>query len=158
MTVGGIPLIYLGDEIATLNDYSYQADPAHARDSRWVHRPQANWEKYAKRNDPDTIEGRVFQEFQKLIRLRREHSAFSAGELEIVATGNEHVLGYQRMYEGNCALIIVNFSEQPQRIALHLARDNSVYTLGQIHGASQMTLKGPQIIEPLDFVVFEITS
>jgi hypothetical protein len=28
MTAGGVPLIYLGDEIATLNDYSYRDDPS----------------------------------------------------------------------------------------------------------------------------------
>ncbi|MEP6894191.1 MAG: alpha-amylase family protein, partial [Chloroflexota bacterium] len=55
LTAGGIPLIYLGDEIGTLNDYTYRDDPAHERDSRWVHRPRADWEKYAKRNDSNSI-------------------------------------------------------------------------------------------------------
>ena len=27
MTIGGIPLLYFGDEIGTLNDYSYRGDP-----------------------------------------------------------------------------------------------------------------------------------
>ena len=40
LTIGGIPLIYLGDEIGTLNQYSYKNDPAKADDSRWVHRPR----------------------------------------------------------------------------------------------------------------------
>ena len=39
LSVGGIPLIYLGDEVGTLNDYSYRDDPAKVDDSRWVHRP-----------------------------------------------------------------------------------------------------------------------
>src|SRR5450432_3771434 len=38
LSAGGIPLIYLGDEIATLNDYSYKNVPARMNDSRWVHR------------------------------------------------------------------------------------------------------------------------
>lgn len=42
LSVGGIPLIYLGDEIATLNDYTYRYDPAKAYDSRWVHRPRTD--------------------------------------------------------------------------------------------------------------------
>ena len=71
LTVGGIPLIYLGDEIGTLNDYSYRDDPAHERDSRWVHRPQADWEKYEKRNDPNTIEGRVFQRVENVDRIAK---------------------------------------------------------------------------------------
>ena len=51
LTAGGIPLLYLGDEIGTLNDYSYQDDPAHKQDSRWVHRVKANSELYANRLD-----------------------------------------------------------------------------------------------------------
>jgi len=45
LLAGGIPLIYLGDEIGMLNEYSYRDDPAHQQDSRWVHRPKANWER-----------------------------------------------------------------------------------------------------------------
>ncbi len=158
MTAGGIPLIYLGDEIATLNDYSYLDDPAHARDSRWVHRPRADWEKYAKRNDSNTIEGRVFQGFQKLIKLRKEREAFSGGELEIIATGNEHVLGYKRTYRGNCALIFVNFSEQPQCVSIQMAKDYSGFTFLQIYGASQLASADPFTIEPLGFSVLEMTN
>lgn len=156
MTVGGIPLIYLGDEIATLNDYSYQDDLAHMRDSRWVHRSRADWGKYSKRNDPDTIEGRVFQGFQTLIRLRKEHGAFSSGELEMIVTGNDHVLGYQRIYKGKRVLVIANFSEQPQHISMQLEKDCSVSR--QIYGKSQLVSKGSQIIEPLDFLVLDITG
>ena len=47
LSIGGIPLIYLGDEIGTLNDYRYRQDPAKAADSRWVHRPFADWERAA---------------------------------------------------------------------------------------------------------------
>jgi amylosucrase len=41
----GMPLIYSGDEIATLNDYSYKQDPKKAHDSRWLHRPFFDWER-----------------------------------------------------------------------------------------------------------------
>ena len=47
LSIGGIPLIYLGDETAMLNDYSYANDPAKAGDSRWVHRPFADWQRDA---------------------------------------------------------------------------------------------------------------
>ena len=53
LTVGGIPLIYLGDEIGTLNDYSYRQNAAKAGDSRWVHRPFTDWEKMEQRKVPD---------------------------------------------------------------------------------------------------------
>jgi amylosucrase len=158
LTVGGIPLIYLGDEIATLNDYSYLDDPAHARDSRWVHRSRADWTKYAKRNDRNAIEGRVFQGFQNLIKLRKDYSAFSGGELEIVATGNDHVLGYKRSYRGHCALVVANFSEQPQTISLFVGRDYSGDSLRRIYGASQPASRASMTVEPLDFLALELTN
>ena len=41
---GGIPLLYMGDEIGMLNDESYVADPSKQNDNRWIHRPGMNWE------------------------------------------------------------------------------------------------------------------
>lgn len=40
LSIGGIPLIYLGDEVGRLNDYSFRNEQIEAGDSRWVHRPQ----------------------------------------------------------------------------------------------------------------------
>lgn len=37
---GGQPLLYMGDELAMLNDPHWASDPAHASDNRWVHRPR----------------------------------------------------------------------------------------------------------------------
>lgn len=114
---GGIPLIYLGDEIGTLNDYSYLENPAHAYDSRWVHRPQADWKKYKKRNDINTIEGRVFQGLQELITLRKKYPAFTGGDLEIIHTGNVHVLGFVRRYKNKEVIVFANFSEGSQQVS-----------------------------------------
>ncbi len=35
---GGLPLIYMGDEIGLTNDYGFSGKPAHAHDNRWLHR------------------------------------------------------------------------------------------------------------------------
>ena len=71
LSMGGIPLIYLGDEVGALNDYDYRYDPGKAGDSRWVHRPAADWSQYQDRSDPETIPGRIYQEVQKLIKIRK---------------------------------------------------------------------------------------
>ena len=154
LTIGGIPLIYLGDEIGTLNDYTYRDDPAHERDSRWVHRPRTDWGKYAKRNDPNSIEGRVYQGLQKLLVLRKEHDAFSGGELEIIPTDNEHVLGFMRTHAGKRVVIIANFSEEPQVIYPRIFKQYSVYSKQQLHGFSKVSPQSEITIEPLDFLVF----
>ena len=154
LTVGGIPLIYLGDEIGTLNDYTYRDDPAHERDSRWVHRPRADWEKYAKRNDPSCSEGRVYQRFQRLIFLRKENEVFSGGELEIIPTENDHVLGFMRRYMGKRAMIFANFAESAQRIPSRICEQYSLHTKKIVHGISKLTSCDEIAIEPLDFLVF----
>ncbi len=154
LTAGGIPLIYLGDEIGTLNDYTYRDDPDHERDSRWVHRPRADWEKYAKRNDPASFEGRVYQGLQKLIVLRKEHDAFTGGELEIIPTENEHTLGFMRTHAGNRAVIFANFSEEAQTIPVRIFEQYSVQSKKHLHGISRVSAQSDITIEPLDFVVF----
>ena len=154
LAAGGIPLIYLGDEIGTLNDYTYRDDPGHERDSRWVHRPRADWEKYARRNDPDSIEGRVYMGLQKLIALRKGNGAFSGGNLEVIPTGNEHVLGFMRMHAGNRAIVFANFSELPQTIPAWVFDQYSVHGKEQLHGVSRMTSQNGTTIEAMDFVVF----
>lgn len=154
LTTGGIPLIYLGDEIGTLNDYTYRDDPAHERDSRWAHRLRADWEKYAKRNDPYSIEGRVYQGLQKLIALRKEHEAFSGGELEMIPTENEHILSFMRTYAGKRAVIFANFSESAQTVASRICEQYSVRSKNQLHGISRISPQNNMIIEPLDFLAF----
>ena len=57
LSMGGIPLIYLGDEIAMLNDYGYANNPATSEDGRWVHRPYFDWERAAQRDDPHGLGG-----------------------------------------------------------------------------------------------------
>ncbi len=96
LSAGGIPLIYLGDEIAMLNDYSYADDPNKADDSRWVHRCRFDWERAAERTDPDTEAGRITQTLRALIAIRKGTPAFANGSTQFLATRNDHVLGYVR--------------------------------------------------------------
>jgi amylosucrase len=62
LTFGGIPLIYMGDEIGLRNDPAYAEDPDLAGDNRWLHRPRMDWTAAARRADPDSIEGWIFTE------------------------------------------------------------------------------------------------
>ncbi|MCB9457094.1 MAG: amylosucrase [Anaerolineaceae bacterium] len=113
LSAGGIPLIYLGDEIATLNDYSFMDDPAKADDSRWVHRPYFNWEKAAQRDDKTTNEGHLFQSLLHLIQIRKQTPEMADDQTVFFDPGSQHVLGYIR---GGRVLILVNFSEYEQML------------------------------------------
>ncbi|MEZ4582173.1 MAG: alpha-amylase family protein [Caldilineaceae bacterium] len=96
LSIGGIPLIYLGDEIGTLNDYGYRNDPGKAEDSRWVHRPATNSEDMAKRTDAATIQGRIYQQLQHLVHLRRTLPALGGAEMDVINVGTDHVFGFVR--------------------------------------------------------------
>jgi len=155
MTLGGIPLIYLGDEIGTLNDYSFLDDPAHKDDSRWVHRPKADWERYAKRHDPSTIEGRMYAGMQAIIAFRKTHPELAGGELETIESGNPSVLAFSRAYQGSARLVIfANFSEQEQTISARVIEQNNLPGKQQLFGESTLTPQHNLILPPLDFVIF----
>ncbi|MDQ2694068.1 MAG: alpha-amylase family glycosyl hydrolase [Pseudomonadota bacterium] len=127
LSIGGIPLLYLGDEVAMLNDYSYIADPDKADDSRWVHRPKTNWEALNQRNDTHTPFGRVFKGLTHLIHLRKEQPALWDCRMDVIETGNPHLFGFTRNHGGQRLLVINNFSEQPQTMDANRLR---VYGLG----------------------------
>ncbi len=127
LTIGGIPLLYLGDEVGALNDYGYRADPTKEDDSRWVHRPATDWARVGRRDDPTTVEGRVYGGLRRLITMRRGTPALADGALEVVETGNGHVFGYARHHDDGRPLILANFAETAQTVDANTIR---LYGLG----------------------------
>ena len=115
LTAGGIPLLYLGDEIATLNNYSYVNDDSKKFDERWVHRPRFNWNRAALRSDEATIEGRIFQNLRRMIEVRKSTPALRGGGAYTLFfdTLNPHVLGFLRNHS---LLVLSNFSDSEQTI------------------------------------------
>ncbi len=153
LSIGGIPLTYLGDEIGTLNDYSYRDDPDKADDSRWVHRPAADWEKYARRHDEETLEGQIYAQLQELIRLRKAHPALGPGETEIIDSGSPHVFGYVRRHGGQRILILANFVEREQRISANELRLHGLsYSFTDLVTGEQFSLDQDLVLGPCRFV------
>jgi len=113
LSVGGIPLLYLGDELGTVNDFSYLEDPSKRADNRWVHRPFTNPAHMEARHDPTTVSGRIFQPLKRLIETRKSMPVLADGETSFVDSGNPHVLAYTRH---NQFLALVNFSDFPQKV------------------------------------------
>jgi amylosucrase len=111
MSTGGVPLLYLGDEVAQLNDYSYVDDAATAGDSRWVHRPARPVQRYAERTDGDTDAGRVYRGLTAMIRARQGTPEFAGGELIGFDARHPAVLGYQRPGEDAVILVLANVGD-----------------------------------------------
>ena len=96
LSTGGIPLLYLGDEVAQLNDPSYVTRPEEADDSRWVHRPFYPAQAYAARGDRTTPSGQVFSALTRLIALRKRTPELGGGRLWPFHTGLRSVVAFQR--------------------------------------------------------------
>ncbi|CAD6569661.1 MAG: hypothetical protein CYPHOPRED_003506 [Cyphobasidiales sp. Tagirdzhanova-0007] len=115
-STGGIALLYLGDEVGQLNDYSMLVHPEKANDTRWVHRPAYPSQAYEDRNNRSTMAGKMFKGLKQLISLRKGTDELSGGRLMGFHTDNAHILGYQRIGARSKLLILCNFHDEPQRI------------------------------------------
>ena len=108
----GIPVLYSGDEIAQVNDYTYKDDPNKVADSRYIHRGVMHWDLAEKRNDLSTVEGKMFLGLQKLEQIRKEEKAFvSYADTWTVETWEKGVLCIGRFYDGEKIYGLFNFSE-----------------------------------------------
>ncbi len=111
LTQSGIPLLNCGDEVGQLNDYAYHEDAARAGDARNLQHGPFQWELAAMRNDQETRQGKQFQGLRRLEQLRAAEPAFDArASLWTFDTGNPHVLGLGRWYEGRKLVALFNFS------------------------------------------------
>ncbi|MEM7738028.1 MAG: alpha-amylase family protein [Deinococcota bacterium] len=124
---GGIPLLYMGDEIALLNDYSYQNDPDTARDNRWMHRPYMDWAKANQRHQAGSVEYRVFQGLLRLIRARK-HTPQLHSYYETITLQVEHpaLLAMRRAHPLGVLLSIYNFTETHVNLDTQILDDNQL--------------------------------
>ena len=108
----GIPVLYSGDEIGQVNDYSYKEDPNKAADSRYLHRGAMKWELAKNIQDTDTVEGKIFQGLDRLEKIRKAEKAFmTEADAWVVETSDQAVLGMGRYYDGEKLIGLFNFSE-----------------------------------------------
>ncbi len=149
MSIGGFPLIYLGEEWGLLNDYGYVADPAKAGDSRWVHRPKMRWDYLERLDAPSSVSRRIYDELVRLVELRRSTRAFYGAKTEFEEAGNDHLLAFVRGANGQRVLVVANFSDAPQemdanrlRVAAGTPRLRDVLT-GEHHGNGDPLRLGP---------------
>ncbi len=112
LTQSGIPVLYSGDEIGQLNDYTYHENPIKWADSRYLHRGDFDWKSAANRRKKGTREKRIFDAIKKLASIRSKHKVFdSRADAWVVETYNDRVLGIGRYYEGEKLIALFNFGD-----------------------------------------------
>ncbi len=155
MSFGGIPLVYYGDEIACLNDYSYLEDDSKSDDNRWLNRPLIDWQKVAKRKEQGSIEQRVFDGIKKLIALRKTLPEFhNANDYQLVENDNPGVFSFRRQSGWHTTLVIVNLTGEtqylPQDVLTHAGLGHHVYDVYEDKPVVAVT--GKYLLDPYQFL------
>lgn len=140
MAYGGITLLYYSDELATLNDYSYEQEPDKAPDNRWVHRPKIDWQRAEQRHIEGTKEQHIFSGLQALIALRKRTDVFADfNNRQLLGNDNQHLFSFAR-YDpsGKQAPVVVvaNFDERD-----HFLNLDNLRAQGYLQGSVIYDLK-----------------
>ncbi|MGD8282094.1 MAG: alpha-amylase family glycosyl hydrolase, partial [Gemmatimonadota bacterium] len=153
ITIGGLPMIYLGDEIATLNDYGYREDPEKVGDSRWVHRTRFDAERACQRHDEATVPGRVYDGLLRLIRLRARNPAFGPSDTDVTDTGNPHVFGFLRSTQDTMVFVLANFTEHEQAIEARRLRQLGLRNAVDLYAGRNVTATRELVLQPYQLMV-----
>lgn len=123
----GVPMLYSGDEIGALNDYSYENDPGKAHDSRWLHRSKFDWEVAT---STDTIQERIFNEIQALVKLRKKNPIFDGTSWQTnIRMFNKHIFGFIRRSADPAVkplVVLVNFADSAQLIGTYDIKQHDI--------------------------------
>lgn len=111
----GISMLYSGDEVGQVNDYSYKEDPEKASDSRYIHRGKFNWELAEKRGERGSMQEKIFHGITRLEEIRKSEKVFdSTAEIYTYDVHNDSVLCIMRRTERETFFGIFNFSGQDE--------------------------------------------
>ena len=159
MSFGGIPLLYYGDEIGTLNDGTYLEDMNKAGDNRWMHRPAIDWKKVALRKQHGSVQQRIFEGLQKMIAVRKSTPAFADfNNRELLETNNPHLFAFIRsnpfLLHDN-VMVVANFDASPQSLSFSDLPNRGIFEFGSLQdlftGGSPSLFKDQLVVPPFGF-------
>lgn len=109
--LGGLPMLYYGDEIGYTNDYGYLDEPSKDYDNRWMHRPLIDWSKNEKRKTEGTTEHIVFENTRKILKIRKNNKTFSDySNIKWLSCHNSHIAGFIRYDAYHSFYCLFNYS------------------------------------------------
>ncbi len=123
--IGGLPMLFYGDEVGYTNDYSYLTDEAKSYDNRWMHRPAIDWARNERRSLAGTPEQQLFDGTRKLLALRKMLAVVAdQNNHHWLSPHNIHVAGFVRLMPGAAPLYcLFNFSERPAYLTWYALKE-----------------------------------
>ena len=162
--IGGIPMIYYGDEAGYINDYSYLTDPGKSYDNRWMHRPVIDWNKNNRTHLKGSIENHVFTGTQKLLSIRKNLSVISDHKNLIWLTPhNDHIAGFLRHGMESNVFCIFNFSNETTELTWYAFKEKHLKPTQLLDHWSGVTFNVGHdheylMLEPYQFMILEVVE
>lgn len=148
LAVGGIPMIYMGDETAQGNDPTPQEHWPAGADGRQLHRPQFDDRRLLEAHSGTASAGAAHAALRRLIGLRQLCPAMAAAvPTRLVPLENPGLLAFMR---GPRLCCVFNFTSAPQTVDLNSLSDDR--RLGNCHDlVSGATCQATLTLAPWDF-------
>ena len=159
--LGGLPMLFYGDEQGYINQYSYLDDADKNYDNRWIHRPVIDWEKNKNALKKGTLENKIFSLTKKLITIRSSLPVIADKKnLTWLDTNNHHIAGFIRAWENDRVYCLFNFSLQPQKISWYVFKQNNMRPLSLYDHWSEKKYKvgfdtEHLTLQPYQFLIME---
>ena len=113
----GLPIIYSGDEVGQVNDYTYKDDPEKVEDSRYIHRGKFDWSLTDNIGREGTVQERIFGALKKLEGIRMAEGIFSAdAEVYTKDYSDTSILWIVRKMDGKTLHAVFNFSDDAKTV------------------------------------------
>ena len=125
--IGGLPMLFYGDELGYTNDYSYLLDQSKSYDNRWMHRRKINWEKIENVDVKNTPEEKIFSGTKKLLSIRKKLPAIGDNSNLIwTSPHNIHVAAFIRYTNDQQIFCLFNFSTEPASLTWYAFKENGL--------------------------------
>jgi amylosucrase len=143
---GGLPLLYMGDEVGLLNDYSFENVPEHAHDNRWMHRPKMDWDLVNKAQGGEGASAQILAGVKHILARRKSVPRLSAlYATRIIDAGHPSIFAFVREADVGALVALFNFSEIWANVPAPLLRQAGVSEFHDQLSDGQVTLQGDQV-------------
>ena len=117
---GGVPVLWMGDELGLPSDPDWAAEPGHEADNRWAHRPRMDPARQAERAVAGTSTAAVFTGLRHLVAVRSRLPLLHAStQSEVLDPSDPGVLPVLRSHPEGELLELFNVTENWRPFPAH---------------------------------------
>ena len=159
--IGGVPMLFYGDEAGYTNDYSYLNDTGKSYDNRWMHRPIIDWGKNKKIDIEGTVEHKIFMSTQRLLSIRKKIRAFGDFKnITWLSPHNIHIAAFVKEYQNQKIFCLFNFNDSTAYLTWYAFKERGIISNNLYdHWNEKEFIIGADheylIIEPYGFYILE---